>query len=585
MAHGADVVGTGNVLGQKDRGHAGHGARLGGIAPQDLGAGVRRHHRPQLEHGAPSVGFVVDILRAARDVAPAALVVQRARRIVGRRFVCAGKIERLVLRAALVAGEKFFQQAHHQAAAIGHARAHVGDGGQLGGQAAPRLGRQLARPLFADEQRLGLQRANGRRRHAAVRQTRRDDLVVAVEIDAEAGSHDADVELAALTDLVRLRDSPQAHRRIRKIDGAHDLARLKKRLAVADEKIRQRDFALDDDVPVEPRQHQARLQRQQDRRQIANRRGRHQVAGDGRAMANLPRGEHPQHLVERGNRAPHRFLHRRQRRRTADAPAVAVPLDDAQLVHRFGGNQQRKCALLLVDLDAHLGRAGDQICRRMCGMEPQQIEQRRRPPKALSAGAVVERLDGGERLGQPDGEPIGGRLHVALGLPHVERVGHGVANRAIAGAATQISVELLGDLVRRLRGHLRPVIALEHRDHEARRTVAALRSVALDHRLLHRVQHLAGGQPLDGDHLAAGEHGHERDAAVDGAIGPPAVCVALHDGNRARTAVPLSAPLFAPSQSFGAQPAQQGGVRRNIAHGVGPSIDGDGERFDHFRRV
>src|SRR6185369_7348528 len=76
-----------------------------------------------------------------------------------------------------------------------------------------------------------------------------------------------------------------------------------------------------------------------------------------------------------------------------------------------------------------------------------------------------------------------------------------VDDRAIAGAAAEIARERIVD--RRAAGHAL-VMEREQRHHDAGRAEAALRSMVIDHRLLHRMQRAVGAaQILDRDKLLA----------------------------------------------------------------------------------
>src|SRR3546814_11188903 len=64
---------------------------------------------------------------------------------------------------------------------------------------------------------------------------------------------------------------------------------------------------------------------------------------------------------------------------------------------------------------------------------------------------------------------------------------------------------------------------------EARRAEAALRAVAVDHRLLHGMQPAALRQMLDGDELAAIQSAEKLDAGVHGAVAQPNAFRARHN--------------------------------------------------------
>ena len=111
-----------------------------------------------------------------------------------------------------------------------------------------------------------------------------------------------------------------------------------------------------------------------------------------------------------------------------------------------------------------------------------------------------------------------------------------VDDRTIAGAAAEVAGErIINDATRRA---LDGLVQREQRHHEARRAKAALRAVAVDERLLDRMQRaVCAGQALDGDELLAVERRHELDARIDRAkADPAAVKLADDDGTGAAIA-------------------------------------------------
>ena len=66
----------------------------------------------------------------------------------------------------------------------------------------------------------------------------------------------------------------------------------------------------------------------------------------------------------------------------------------------------------------------------------------------------------------------------------------GIDDRSITGAATEVSRECVVDVAPRWA--FIGFVQSEKRHHEARGTKPALRTVAIDHRLLHGVKHSAG---------------------------------------------------------------------------------------------
>ena len=104
-------------------------------------------------------------------------------------------------------------------------------------------------------------------------------------------------------------------------------------------------------------------------------------------------------------------------------------------------------------------------------------------------------------------------------LRQVEHPLAGIEDRPVAGAAAEVSGERAANLRRRSGASPPPRARVERpqRHHEAGRAEAALRAVAVDHRLLHRVQvAIRLPQVLDGEERLAVERRHELDAGVDG---------------------------------------------------------------------
>ena len=120
----------------------------------------------------------------------------------------------------------------------------------------------------------------------------------------------------------------------------------------------------------------------------------------------------------------------------------------------------------------------------------------------------------------------------------------GVDDRPVAGAATQITRQSREHLFTRRCGALQ--IQREQRHYEARCAEAALRSVAIDQRTLHRMQHPVWGlQALNGDQFLAVEGGEEADAGIDRTIlDMPRVGGQLTEHHRARSAVAFGTSLL-----------------------------------------
>ena len=205
---------------------------------------------------------------------------------------------------------------------------------------------------------LGLAGANGRGGDAAERHLHIAHLAAFIEVHHEARRHRADVHLATTGDLVEgavtlhtlLAGSPG------QIDFPEDLALLQRRLAVTREETFQRHLAR-----AAACEHEARAMREQEWREVADRRTCGQIPADGRAIPNLPRAEPPQQVAQVGILRAQRVFQFRERRGGANAPAVPVAHHAAQLVHVLQRDEQRELFVTLRQLQAHLGRPRDQL--------------------------------------------------------------------------------------------------------------------------------------------------------------------------------------------------------------------------------
>ena len=211
----------------------------------------------------------------------------------------------------------------------------------------------------------------------------------------------------------------------------------------------------------------------------------------------------------------------------------------AQLGQPVDADREGRAHATDVDLDAPVGRAGDEHGVRVLGQQGRAPRRGRRGgrrcPSVRPAGCAA----GGRRGSQPRGIRV-----VVGGL--AEGVG-GVADGAVAGAAAQVAATGRAGRTRwaRARGRAasaglvrrggRPwpfwegsgrgsrtgapalaVVLGRHAADEARRAVAALRPTAHRHLVLHRVEGVGAAEALGGDDLLAVECRRRHQARVDG---------------------------------------------------------------------
>ena len=127
------------------------------------------------------------------------------------------------------------------------------------------------------------------------------------------------------------------------------------------------------------------IERKEKWRHVGNRRCGDDVAGNCRPVADLPGSEGPQHLVEHRVFAGERFFERRKRDTATDAPHRIVLFNRREFLHGFRRYEQRIAAVVLVDVDTDLGRAGYEFrFRTMLGLDRQELLQRLRADKGRS---------------------------------------------------------------------------------------------------------------------------------------------------------------------------------------------------------
>jgi len=255
----------------------------------------------------------------------------------------------------------------------------------------------------------------------------------------------------------------------------------------------------------------------QQRRRIADGRGVADVAAQRALIADLQRGEALQQLAEVRVVGGQRGVAVGQRCGGAD---LDMAVGDHHLLH-LGDladvDQQRQRAMELGDFQRQIGAAGDQPGVRVGGVDFGQLGDGQWRQATLVAIAEFGHFTRGDGLELGDGcgflsvELI--RLGMGAGL-----LGGG-EDRPVAGAAAKVAGQRFVGLVRVVFVHSGGVLLQGEQAHdEAWRTEAALRAVAVDHRLLHAVQSALVLEVFDTDQLLAVQRGHEGQAGIEGAV-------------------------------------------------------------------
>ena len=260
--------------------------------------------------------------------------------------------------------------------------------------------------------------------------------------------------------------------------------------------------------------------------------------------------------------------------RVSAAPTRIVVADHelAQLGQPVDGHGVRRPGTAQVDLDAPVGRAGDDGRVGVLGQQRERLGQVGRAGEAAT-GAVDPGRHGRRRRGGP---PARERVVVAR---LSERPGR-VADRAVAGAAAEVAahrvqVEAVRAVLVVLHGVGAGAVGVSgragravelggHAAHEAGCAVAALGAAAVGHLALDRVQHVGAAETFGGDDLLAVERRGRHQAGVDG--GPlgavdRARAVRAGDQDRAGAALTLGAALLGTGQAEPAQEVERRGVR------------------------
>ena len=402
-------------------------------------------------------------------------------------------------------------------------------------------------------------RAHRFRRNAAVGQACMQHPARLIEAEREHGGDDADVVALALGHLVRSR-SPRLHGNPH---GDDQFVVLAHGLAVAGEEglgghraPATRTFEID-----------LRIEGEQDGQQVADRRGRAEIAAQGRPVAHLARGEPAQHLVERRDSSSQGPIDRAKAGPGTDDGFIPVDDNPSQRLDAIERNPGRGIDASATEFDPEVGCAGDPARSGMVALEGE------------SRGDVGRQEISPERSCRP---LLGRALQdvgkaVATGFHAGQGVGR-AADRRIAGAAAQVAfcrriVEFAG------------VEAGKQAHDEPRRAVSALRTRSVDEGALDRMQVGAVGQMLDRDDLAPAQRAERQQAAVDRPVVAPAVGIRFDHGHRAGPAIPVGAAFLGAGQGVPLEPAQQRLGGRAVGQGDAGAIEPERDFVVHDRNV
>ena len=475
---------------------------------------------------------------------------------------------------------------------VGGRGAHVRQRLEVVGQCGLRGLHALDAPGLAAQRDLGLGRTLDDAGHAAERQPDVGHRV-AVERNGEATAQRRDVAVEALADLVRTH--LPLERGQRDDQALHELARLQPVLHVVDVEVLQRHATH----ALALAQLDLRVERHQHRRRIADRRAVGDVAAHRARMADRRRRKAQPDIGERRRalrqRAPGGF----ERSTRADVERTVELGHGLHIGHVADVDDVAQVAKLLVDPEPDVGRAGEQL--RLGHLHAQRRQFGERGGRMEMIGARAPRRGVVKRVFMREaGERHHHRGRVEPGAGQIEHALAGIEDGPVTGAAAQVARQVVGQLLAGGLGAgvLVMLVGRPERHHEARRAEAALRAVALDHRLLHRVQALhrtlvvlvsgrlglgCGSalalQVFDREQRLAVQRRQELDAGIDGLQREPADgarharCRPFADDHRACTAIALVAPfLGAGAVRVLAQPIEHRAGRMRAGHVDDPAL-------------
>ena len=425
------------------------------------------------------------------------------------------------------------------------------------------------------ERRLGGVRPHRGGRHAAETDAGPHDDAVA-DVEGDACRDARDVVEASLGDLVECRDLAE---RERDPDRADELAGTAHGLPVAGEVPGQRDHPValgrgQDDLGVEG---------QQDGCRVTDGGGGGEVAAQRRAVADEARGELRKHAVQQRDPAVQGTLDLAEAQGCADLDDVVRHVELTQLGDAVDPDDDGRAGSAEVDLDAPVGRAGDEDGIRVVAEDPEGVGQ--------VAGALEDpagALEAGGRGGGGRGGRAGRQVVVGCRAcpARTRRRGSGGSRCSDTGchpprAGRSRWVRARGRRTHRWRRGraVGPVVLRRHRAHEAGRAVAALRAAPHGQLVLHGVQVVRAPQSLGRDDLLAVERRRGDEAGVDGcpaaADGTPirVRSVGTHDHDRARPALALGAALLGAGEPCGPQEVERGRRRVRARERTGGPVD------------
>ena len=341
--------------------------------------------------------------------------------------------------------------------------------------------------------------------------------------------------------------------------------------AIVDEEILERHSP----VRGHTRQFHIGRQRDQHRRQVADRRAVRDIATHGSARADLKRAEAAHHLGEVGAALGQRLQRRLMRHRRSNAPMRALPDHITETLDPACPDHVRHMAVLLGHPQPHIGRPGNDGCIPGGGIFTGEFLSRGRrdePARAVTDRHCIVMRDLVHEGGLAFAAAAFKRRWYVAGF----QIGRRVDNRPVAGAAAQIACK--GGVDPGLVQPLAVAPGSKHRHHKTRGAEAALRAVPVHHHLLAGMQlrriiafrHDA----FDGGNRGPLEHAHELDAGIYRmpAHGPGGG-IAPRDDHGAGPAIPLGAAFLGPGQAAAlAQPVEQRGVTGQPADPFDPVV-------------
>src|SRR5271166_4752398 len=334
--------------------------------------------------------------------------------------------------------KKLFQQLYYQCVPIARASTYVRNRRKCACQQRPNRRDSFGTPQSADERFLDRSRPARNSRYAAVCYPRvlHDSRII--EIHAKTTGHSAYIHLSSTRDLVKLTMPNQPEGVSGDRDRSQNLALSQCRLAIAQKKFHQRQTPF----AIGRNQNDLRIERQEHRGRITDRRSGHQVAPNRCSIPYLARTKPAQHCCQSRKFTAEGIPNPSQSRRTTDPPLLVRRLQSLQFGDSLQRNHYRESHKILCDPQSQLGRAGYELRIRIQADELEQFRERIRAIEHFAGKGIGRSLEFLWSFLERRGKSINSSVDATLS----ETFQRGITNRPVPCASAEIAAQLIIEL-------------------------------------------------------------------------------------------------------------------------------------------